>query len=37
VAKALRYMTHFKLLPADNAAKADLEAVIKARDWEKKK
>jgi len=37
VAKALRYMTHFKLLPAENAAKADLEAVIKARDWEKKK
>lgn len=37
VAKALRYMTHFKLLPNDNAAKADLEAVIKARDWEKKK
>jgi hypothetical protein len=37
VAKALRYMTHFKLLPADNATKADLEAVIKARDWEKKK
>ena len=37
VAKALRYMTHFKLLPADIAAKADLESIIKARDWEKKK
>lgn len=37
VAKALRYMTHFKFLPADIAAKADLESIIKARDWEKKK
>ena len=37
VAKALRYLTQWQFLPADFAAKADLEAIIKANDWEPKK
>lgn len=36
VTKALRYLTQFQFLPADFAAKADLEAIIKANDWEPK-
>lgn len=36
VTKALRYLTKFKFLPEDIAAKKDLEAIIKANDWEKK-
>ncbi len=34
VTKALRYVTKFKFLPEDLAAKQDLEAIIKAQDWE---
>jgi hypothetical protein len=37
VTKALRYMTKFKILPEDIAAKKDLEGIVKAREWEKKK
>jgi hypothetical protein len=37
VTKALRYLTQFQFLPADFKAKADLEAIIKANDWEPKK
>jgi hypothetical protein len=36
VAKGLRYMTQFKFLPEDLAAKQDLEAIISERDWEPK-
>lgn len=36
VTKALRYLTQWQFLPADFAAKADLEAIIKAQDWEPK-
>lgn len=36
VTKALRYLTKFKFLPEDIAAKKDLEAIIRANDWEKK-
>ncbi len=36
VTKALRYLTKFKFLPEDLTAKKDLEAIIKANDWEKK-
>ncbi|MBL9130845.1 MAG: DUF1080 domain-containing protein [Verrucomicrobiaceae bacterium] len=36
VTKALRYLTKFKFLPEDIAAKKDLEGIIKARDWEPK-
>ena len=34
VTKALRYLTKFQFLPEDLAAKKELEAVIKANDWE---
>jgi hypothetical protein len=37
VTKALRYMTKFKILPEDIAAKKELEGIVKAREWEKKK
>lgn len=37
VTKALRYLTKFKILPEDIAAKKDLEGIVKAREWEKKK
>ncbi|MFN0080695.1 MAG: DUF1080 domain-containing protein [Prosthecobacter sp.] len=37
VTKALRYLTQFKFVPQDLAAKQDLEAIIKAQDWEPKK
>ena len=37
VTKALRYLTKFKILAEDIAAKKDLEAIVKAREWEKKK
>lgn len=36
VAKALRYLTKFKILPEDLEAAKDLEAIIKANDWEPK-
>lgn len=36
VTKALRYLTQWHFLPADFAAKKDLEAIIKAQDWEPK-
>ena len=36
VTKALRYLTQFKFLPEDLAAKQELEAIIKANDWEPK-
>lgn len=37
VTKALRYLAQWQLLPKDFTAKKDLEAIIKARDWEPKK
>ena len=37
VTKALRYLTKFQILPEDIAAKKDLEGIVKAREWEKKK
>ena len=37
VTKALRYLTKFHILPEDIAAKKDLEGIVKAREWEKKK
>lgn len=37
VTKALRYLAQFKFIPDDLKAKADLEAIIKANDWEPKK
>lgn len=37
VTKALRYLTQWQLLPKDFTAKKDLEAIIKAQDWEPKK
>ncbi|MDZ4402210.1 DUF1080 domain-containing protein [Prosthecobacter sp.] len=37
VTKALRYLTQFKFIPDNLKAKADLEAIIKAQDWEPKK
>lgn len=36
VTKALRYLTQWQFLPADFAAKQELEAIIKAQDWEPK-
>jgi len=36
VAKALRYLTKWQFLPENFAAKKDLEAIIKAHDWEPK-
>lgn len=36
VTKALRYLTQWQFLPADFAAKKDLEAIIKTQDWEPK-
>ncbi len=36
VTKALRYLTQWKFLPVDFAAKADLETIIKAQNWEPK-
>ena len=36
VAKALRYLTKFKILPEDIDAKKDLEAIIKVEEWEPK-
>ena len=36
VAKALRYLTKFKVVPEDIDAKKDLEAIIKVEDWEPK-
>jgi hypothetical protein len=36
VTKALRYLTQWQFLPADFAAKAELEGIIKAQDWEPK-
>ncbi|MFO1483901.1 MAG: DUF1080 domain-containing protein [Verrucomicrobiaceae bacterium] len=36
VTKALRYLTQWQFLPADFAAKKELEAIIKAQDWEPK-
>jgi hypothetical protein len=37
VTKALRYLTKFKMLPEDIVAKKELEDIVKARGWEKKK
>lgn len=37
VHNALQYMKKFNLLPAEFAATADLAAVVKAQEWEKKK
>ena len=36
VAKALRYLTKFKILPENLDAKKDLEAIIKVEEWEMK-
>ena len=36
VAKALRYLTKFKILPEDIEARKDLESIIKENDWEPK-
>lgn len=37
ITKALRYLTKFKFVANDLEAKKDLEAIIKAKDWEPKK
>ena len=37
VAKALRYLAQFKILAEEPAARQELEAIIKANDWEPKK
>jgi hypothetical protein len=37
VTKALRYLTKFKILPEDIAAKKELEGIVKIHEWEKKK
>lgn len=37
VAKALRYLAQFEIIPAEFDAKKELEAIIKERDWEPKK
>ena len=37
VTKALRYLAQFKILAEEPAARQELEAIIKANDWEPKK
>jgi len=37
VATALRYLAKFKFIPDDFAPKADLDAIVSANSWEKKK
>jgi hypothetical protein len=37
MANALRYLVHFKIFDSNIKAKTDLEAIIKAREWEKPK
>jgi hypothetical protein len=37
VAKALHYLAQFKILAEEPTARQELEAIIKANDWEPKK